>query len=191
MLSPAAIPHFDAGTDTRLKAAAREPGLVTFVDVGGGRGQAVQALREENPDLPGRFVVQDLEHVLSAYDASELGSEAMAHDFFTAQPIKGARWYHLRSILHDWPDAECGVILGRLHEACKTGFSSLLIHEAVLPEVGVSYDSAMLDFGMLTVGGMERSERQWERLLEGCGFRIGRVVRARVGEQAFIEAEPV
>ena len=38
---------------------------------------------------------------------------------------------------------------------------------------------------------MERIERQWEALLEGSGFRVGRVVRAKVGEQACVEAEPI
>ena len=107
----------------------------------------MQALREENPNLPGRFVVQNLAHVVNSYDTQEqgLGFETQAHNFFTSQPIRGARWYHLRSVLHDWPDAECGVILRMLREACEVGFGSVLIHEAVLPGEGVGYDSAVLD----------------------------------------------
>jgi hypothetical protein len=30
---------------------------------------------------------------------------APAHDFFTAQPVKGARAYYFRHVFQDWPDA--------------------------------------------------------------------------------------
>ncbi|KAG6354382.1 hypothetical protein INS49_004399 [Diaporthe citri] len=32
--------------------------------------------------------------------------ELQVHDFFTPQPVKGARAYFTRSVLHDWPDEQ-------------------------------------------------------------------------------------
>lgn len=66
---------------------------VVLVDVGGGKGHAVQAICDENGWLPReRCVVQDREDVVEQAKAmeSELkGVKMMAHDFNTEQPIKG------------------------------------------------------------------------------------------------------
>jgi hypothetical protein len=42
------------------------------------------------------------------------------HDFFKPQPVKNASVYFLRSIIHDWPDAEAKKILKNLREAADT-----------------------------------------------------------------------
>jgi hypothetical protein len=61
---------------------------VMWVDVGGGYGQKTIALKRAVPDLPGRFVVQDLPGtVLNAPKFD--GVEFLGHDFFTEQPVKG------------------------------------------------------------------------------------------------------
>jgi len=61
---------------------------VMWVDVGGGYGQKTIALRSSIPDLPGRFIVQDLPGTVENAPKSE-GIEFQGHDFFTEQPIKG------------------------------------------------------------------------------------------------------
>ena len=59
-----------------------------FVDVGGGYGQKAISLKRAFPQLPGRFIVQDLPGtVTNAPQVPEI--ETMGHDFFTEQPIKG------------------------------------------------------------------------------------------------------
>jgi O-methyltransferase domain len=66
-----------------------------FVDVGGGRGQAIVAIRKEFPGLllP-RCVLQDRPEVIEqgkATDDPELrGVQRMAIDFHTEQPVKGS-----------------------------------------------------------------------------------------------------
>lgn len=61
---------------------------VMLVDVGGARGHEIEAIKKKFPNLPGRFLLQDLpDTVQQALPVS--GMEAIAHDFFTAQPIKG------------------------------------------------------------------------------------------------------
>ena len=71
------------GTDARDDQAA-----IMFVDIGGGMGHEAVALKKRFPDLPGRFVVQDLPEMVSGQNL-DAEIEFMAHDFFTPQPLKG------------------------------------------------------------------------------------------------------
>ena len=61
---------------------------VILVDVGGARGHEVQAIKEKYPNLPGKFILQDLpDTVKQALPVHDM--QTMAHDFFTPQPVKG------------------------------------------------------------------------------------------------------
>lgn len=81
---------------------------VMFVDVGGCYGQRTIALKRSLPDLPGRFIVQDLPDTIEnappamAAEASKLGIELMPHDFFTSHPAMPAQLAR-RRLRHD-PD---------------------------------------------------------------------------------------
>lgn len=66
-----------------------EEDFVLIVDVGGGRGHDLEALKRAFPDLRGRLVVQDLPKTIDEIDHLGPGIESMKHDFFTPQPIKG------------------------------------------------------------------------------------------------------
>ena len=61
---------------------------VIIVDVGGGSGNVVQDLRKSRPDLKGNMLFQDVPPMLARAQKVE-GVEAIPHDFFTPQPIKG------------------------------------------------------------------------------------------------------
>ena len=63
-------------------------GGVLVVDVGGGCGWVMKALRAKFPELKGRLVVQDLEETIAGIKDTT-GIEPMVHDFFTPQPVKG------------------------------------------------------------------------------------------------------
>ena len=101
----------------------------------------------------------------------------------------GARWYHLRRVLHDWPDAECHEILRSTASAFTRGHSTLLITEFVLPDSGCGPGEALVDLSMMVLNGMERSETQWHELLGKAGFRIMKIWKAEMGSTATIEAE--
>ncbi|KAL9119594.1 MAG: hypothetical protein Q9187_003853, partial [Circinaria calcarea] len=60
---------------------------VMFVDVGGGYGQKTIALKKACPELPGRFIVEDLPGTIKNAPKVD-GIEMIGHDFFTEQPIK-------------------------------------------------------------------------------------------------------
>lgn len=61
---------------------------VMFVDVGGGVGHEVKAVKNKYPNLGGRFILQDLPETIEQATLVP-GMEAVEHDFFAPQPIKG------------------------------------------------------------------------------------------------------
>ena len=79
------------------KDARDDQAAIMFVDIGGGMGQEAIALKKRFPDLPGRFVVQDLPQIVSKHNM-DAGIESMAHDFFTPQPLQGERFLSDRVI---------------------------------------------------------------------------------------------
>lgn len=53
------------------------------------------------------------------------------------------------------------------------GYSKLLIHDLILPDVGVTEIQARFDLTMMTFNsGMERSRKEWTKLLEDAGFNV-------------------
>lgn len=73
---------------------------VMIVDVGGGYGHEIKAIKAKYPALPGRMILQDLpQNIAQALDVE--GMDATSHDFFTPQPVKGTVQYFqsLRSII--------------------------------------------------------------------------------------------
>ena len=64
---------------------------VAIVDVGGGRGQALMAIKDTFPTLQGKFVLQDVPSVIGDAKAQGLPSfiEPVATSFFDPQPVKG------------------------------------------------------------------------------------------------------
>ena len=153
-----------------------DPESVMFVDIGGGWGQHTVALKKALPNLPGRFVVQDVPRVIETApknDSSYKGIKMVAHDFMTPQPIKGARCYYLCRCLHDWTDAVCVTILKQLKEAAKPGYSKILIHEVIVPEMGAGVRSVTQDFGMMSLlAAAERTEEQWRTLCDRAGLKV-------------------
>ena len=66
-----------------------EEGAVLLVDVGGGRGQILEALKNTFPDQPGLLIVQDLPQTVENNSHSSSQIQSMGYDFFTPQPVKG------------------------------------------------------------------------------------------------------
>lgn len=187
---------------------------IILVDVGGGKGHDLQAFQEAFGDWSWqdqtRLILQDLPPVLEEIPENALSKNVlkMSHDFFTEQPVKGkstiedfvrhifihlmfeaARCYFLHHILHDWSDEYCLKILKHLYQAMLPGYSKILIHELVLPNVGAAEIQARFDLVMMTLnGGMERSKSQWFNLLEDAGFVNIRIYE-HLDHDGIIEAE--
>lgn len=166
-----------------------------FVDIGGAHGLDTARLLSKHSDLPGDagLVVQDLQEVTNTQAAKEQLDPRitrMAHDFFTPQPLAGARAYFFHAVPHDWPDEDCVRILESVRGAMRRGYSKLLIYEIVLPPRGASSLMTTLDLQLMNVvSGLERTEGHWTRLLESCGLRIVGISRHPRAVESVIEAE--
>ena len=173
------VVHFDEEV-----AANSKPEEILFVDVGGGFGWQCQALRKAYPSLAGKIILQDRQDVIEKGGAAEeaapnkeLGIEATPYDFFTEQPVKGARAYFLRGILHNWDDEKCVEILKRQAAAMVPGKSVLLVEDFVLGSRAAGADfAAAFGIAMQSVhNARERSREDFSRLFEQVGLQLDEV----------------
>ena len=151
------------------------------VDVGGGTGGLLSALLSAHPRLRG--IVVDLPHAeqsaRATFEAAGVADRLQfaSGDFFEAVPA-GGDVYVLSHILHDWDDEQSLRIL-RACRAAAGETTRLLILDAVLPagaEPGAVVPKFFLDLHMLVlVGGRERTEDEWRRLLAQGGFSLERI----------------
>lgn len=141
-----------------------------LVDVGGGFGQHSVFFKKKFPHLPGRLIVQDVPSTLAHAPKVE-GIEFAVHDFFTEQPVRGAKFYYMRHILHDWTEEDCIRILEKIIPAMSAE-SLIVIDEVVLPETKLPWQCAIMDIAMMaSLGGIERSREDWEVLLGRAGLK--------------------
>ncbi|KAF2187330.1 S-adenosyl-L-methionine-dependent methyltransferase [Zopfia rhizophila CBS 207.26] len=175
------------------KLKVQSPDQTLLVDIGGGIGHDIIGLKQRFPNLLGRLVVEDLPGVIAAVNELPEGIEAVGHDFFQPQPelARNAKSYYLRTILHDWPDKQAGLILKNIRDVMAKD-SILLINESVMPESNVPLFEAQLDFNMMArFSSLERTEKQWRELLEEAGFEWVKLWRSPVpvpGSGCLIEA---
>ncbi|RYP71276.1 hypothetical protein DL769_004726 [Monosporascus sp. CRB-8-3] len=163
-----------------------------FIDVGGGTGQILQDFRASVPEYTGKLVLQEIPEVIARAAQMGVGKdgsiELQVHDFFTPQPIKGARAYFMRSVLHDWPDEQCRRILGHLKDAMTPGYSKLLINDCVIADEKAAWQHISLDiFMMAQVSAQERTEHEWHALVESCGLKIAGIYNKGEGNEGLIE----
>lgn len=184
--------HRQGWTDTypteRLLAGskARAPLLV---DIGGNKGQHLELFRNLHPEQAGQLVLEDLpEVVASAECAPEI--QRIAYDFFTDQPVKGARAYYMSSILHDWSDGFAAKILQNVKAAMTPGYSILLINDHILPSEKAPPQMTVVDMIMMVkVAAGERTEGMFRELLEASGLKIVKIWTNPAAVSSVIEAE--
>ncbi|MFC8361570.1 methyltransferase [Streptomyces griseorubiginosus] len=143
------------------------------VDVAGGNGELLGRLLRAAPHLRG--VLLERPHAVEA--AEKAFAEAGLADRcrfvagdFTSEVPGGGDLYVLSRVLHDWDDERCLTILRRCARAMAPG-SELLLIERLLPtdarlSLAVAWDLHML----CNVGGRERTEDHYRRLLDEAGF---------------------
>ncbi|WYZ42097.1 hypothetical protein EsH8_V_000992 [Colletotrichum jinshuiense] len=173
-----------------VKDVSSSPDTVFIVDIGGGIGRDLDEFCHKHPDAPGRHILQDLPHVIEQVEKVDPKIETMPYNFHTEQPVKGARAYYMRSVLHDWTDEVCSNILARVTAAMKPGYSKLLLNENVIPPTGADWQTTALDMVMMTIfASRERTEEQWRNLLEPAGLRIFKIWSRGEGVESLIECE--
>jgi demethylsterigmatocystin 6-O-methyltransferase len=96
----------------------------------------------------------------------------MSHVAQLVKSTTGAKFYYLRTVLHDYPDEKCIAILQNLIPAMDKD-SRILIDEMVLPNSGVHWQVTSVDLTMMAcLGSQERTKEQWYMLLDKAGLKI-------------------
>jgi ubiquinone/menaquinone biosynthesis C-methylase UbiE len=151
-----------------------------IVDVGGGSGELLAAVLTAYADARG--VLFDLAHAIA--DAGAVLERAGVADrcqcvvgsFFATVPTDGDL-YLLKSVLHNWDDERCAMILANCRRAMAPGARLLVIERIAPVRAGNSplhRSVARSDLNMLlTLGGRERSEAEYRALCETAGLTFG------------------
>jgi hypothetical protein len=166
-------------------------GVQHLVDVGGGRGDLLQAVLGRYPTLQG--TVFDQPSVLAGVTVPEglAGRlQLVGGDFFRSLPA-GADAYLLKHILHDWDDERCLAILARIRAAMAPA-ARLVIVEQLLRPGNDPCPGTWMDLNMLvmTEGGRERSLADYGLLLERSGLLL-RETTPTAAPVSVLEAAPV
>lgn len=163
------------------------------VDVGGGNGTLLLQVLAANLHLRG--ILYDRPEVIAeAEQRAELQSLAarccyIGGDFLQQVP-EGGDCYILSQILHNWNDEQCQQILHNCFARMQRG-SRLLIVEQLLPErlqgtsPAIESDLMMLLF----LGGQERTQTNYERLLNRAGFSLITIHSLKCLGYSLIEAQ--
>jgi len=154
-------------------------GIGRLADVGGGHGLLITSILQRYPDMQG--VLFDLPEVVAGVPEESIAAcggrlHIEGGSFFERVP-QGCDAYLLKHIIHDWSDERCGTIL-RLVRAQLPKDGRLLVCEQVLPVDPGPSPTKMLDIEMLvmTIGGRERTPREFGELFASAGLKLGRVV---------------
>ncbi|KAI1809227.1 S-adenosyl-L-methionine-dependent methyltransferase [Poronia punctata] len=145
-----------------------------FVNVGVGPAYPCAEFRKKFPNAAERVIMQDRAPVIEKFQAHPVsGVEYMAHDIFDAQPVKGAKCYFMRAVLHNFPDHLARVVLERIRDAMGAD-SVLILDEYVISEQWSDYFPRLIsDLTMLgTFSSQERDKEQWCTLLDSVGLQL-------------------
>jgi hypothetical protein len=163
-----------------------------IVDVGGGHGALARAILARYPHAA--MLLFDTPEVIGTARANLelLGNggqcELVAGDFFVSVP-GGGDTYILKDILHDWDDAQAGIILQNLRQAMPET-ARLLVIERIIPPGNAPSPGKLVDITMLVMtGGKERTVSEYRTLLTAAGFAVQEVIVAS-GETSIIVALP-
>ncbi|PNP73498.1 hypothetical protein FNYG_13148 [Fusarium nygamai] len=154
-----------------------DPDRVLFVDIGGGMGHQCIRLRDKYPDVPGRVILQDMPITVARIPKPmPHGIEAMSYNFDEPQPIKNAKFYYTRNVLHGLPDSGCIAALRNVAAAMNTE-SLLVIDDLIVPDEGACMQACQMDFIMMaSIAGKKRTRDQWYKLLDAAGFKISNIL---------------
>ena len=145
------------------------------VDVGGGHGALLAAILTKHPSMRGVLfdqprVVAGAKQVLRAAGVADR-CQVVGGDFFEAVP-NGGNAYVLKSILHDWEDAQATAILRTCRVAVGPNGTLLVIEREINPP----NEGPMAKFSDLNMlvspGGRERTHDEWAALFAAGGFRL-------------------
>ncbi|MBR0820008.1 methyltransferase [Bradyrhizobium liaoningense] len=147
------------------------------MDLGGGTGELIGGVLQHNPHLEGiAFDLARCEPGARAhFDRLGIADRGrfVAGSFFEKVPV-GADTILMKSILHNWRDDRCEVILRNCRDALPAS-GTLIVIERIMPELATTgpqdRSCVMSDLNMLRgPGGRERTEAEYRRLGVLAGF---------------------
>jgi hypothetical protein len=163
----------------------------TLVDVGGGQGRVLTGILARYPSVNGVLfdqpdVVAGAHKLLAASGVADR-CRVVGGSFFDTVPEADA--YLLKSVIHDWADAEAIEILRTCRRSMPAG-SRLLLVEQLLDQSPDPVRTAFSDLNMLVMtGGRERTTDEYRALLTAADLEL--VGAIPTGVPAFvIEAVP-
>ncbi len=168
-------------------------GTNILLDVGGGAGRLLTRIVSDFENIQ-KGVLFDLPSVIEDAESSISGSplknriRLVPGNFFEEIPIK-ADTVLMSRVIHDWNDEKAVRVLENVHDALEDG-GRLLLFETVVPENSNLDIGTTLNFNLLvTVGGKERTIKEFETILGRAGLSIldvkeGNVVSIIVAEKA-------
>ena len=183
-----------AGTNARVEAlvALDWSKHTRIADIGGGSGTAIAAVLAAHPHLHG--VLFDLPTVVA--EAPAVLEQAGVADrceivggSFLSDPLPPADAYVLSQILHDWNDEHAATILRNCRRTIARDGHLLVLDGVVPPGPEPSFLKHMDLHMLVMLGGKERTEHEWRKLLAGEGFAIEQINPA--GPADLIDARPV
>ena len=78
--------------------------------------------------------------------------------------------------MHMWGKETSISALRRLRSAMEPGYSRVLIHDAIMPDMAPPIYMTTLDMTTMSVGGgCERTEPQHREVVEAAGFKVTKV----------------
>ncbi|CDR33164.1 methyltransferase [Criblamydia sequanensis] len=146
----------------------------TIYDIGGGYGQFMIALLNDNPNLKGMiFELPEVIEILKIRSPllESPRCELVAGNFFESIP-EGGDAYLLKSVLHDWEEEKSEKILAKCYEAMTEKSRLLIIETILLPKDRSRYANCMDMQMMMITGGKERTGEAFKEMLEKAGFQI-------------------
>ncbi|KAK7270372.1 hypothetical protein RIF29_23459 [Crotalaria pallida] len=144
-------------------------GISTLVDVGGGNGQNLKMIISKYPLIKG--INFDLPQVIE--NAPPLpGIEHIRGDMFASVPQGDA--IILKAVCHNWSDEKCLEFLRNCHKALSPN-GKVIVLEFMMPEEPEPTEESKLvsildNLMFLSVGGRERTRKQYENLCKLSGF---------------------
>jgi len=175
-----AMSSFSAKRIAAITAEYDFSSIHNLVEVGGGRGSLLASILKANPTIQGvlfdvAHVIEGANHVIASEGLLDR-CQLLAGDFFESVP-SGGDAYLLKHIIHDWDDERAIRILQNCRSVMQSN-TKLLLVEMVIPKGNEPFFGKLLDLQVLLnyQGGCERTEAEYQTLLETAGFQLTKIV---------------
>jgi hypothetical protein len=157
-------------------------GYPCIVDIAGGWGKLLTSILQKHTQAQG--ILFDLpfvaEKAAEQIQASEVGKRCQVKggDMFESIPA-GGDLYLLKTVSHDWDDAQVLALLRNCRAAMKPGARLLLIELVLAPKNVPDVGKFMDMFLLAVIGGQERTAEEFQALIEEADLRFERVIPTR------------